>query len=111
LLITPYVGAGASYALYAEAGGGMKSKVYFDGEEITQEDIDMVNEYYDGMDMPAPNLNDGQIIVYATTPAAWSIRAFGGISLNLALFRVDFLGLYNLASNAFGASLNIRLQF
>ncbi|MBN2532984.1 MAG: hypothetical protein JXB88_08835 [Spirochaetales bacterium] len=110
LLLTPFVGAGASYAPYAEAGGGMKSKVYFDGSEITQDDIDMVDDYYNEIDEPAPDLNDGQIIVYATTPAAWSIRAFGGVSVNLALFRIDLLGLFNFASGAFGASLNVRLQ-
>jgi hypothetical protein len=111
LLLTPYIGAGASYAPYAEAGGGMKAKIYFDGVEIDQDDIDMVNDYYDQMDEPPPDLNGGQIIVYASTPAAWSIRAFGGVSLNLALFRLDLLGLYNFASGAFGASINIRLQF
>ena len=106
-LITPYVGAGASYAPYAEAGGGMKSDVYFDGELIEPEDIALVNEYYED----PPDLTDGQILVSASTPAAWSLRAFAGISLNLALFRLDCLGLYNIASGAFGASINVRLQF
>lgn len=110
-LLTPYLGAGFSYAPYAQAGGGMKSQLYFDGEEITQEHIDMVNDYYDQIDQPPPDLDGGKIIVYAQTPAAWSFRAFGGVSLNLALFRFDFLGLYNFANNALGASLNVRLQF
>jgi hypothetical protein len=108
LFFTPYVGTGFSYAPYAEAGGGMKSKVQFDGHDITDDEIDMINNYYNSDE--APDLTDGQILVHASTPAAWSLRAFGGCSFNLALFRLDLLGLYNFASGAFGASLNVRVQ-
>jgi hypothetical protein len=107
-ILTPYVGAGASYAPYARAGGGLKSNVQFDGSDITQSQIDMVNDYYP--ESEAPDLTAGQILVSASTPAAWSIRAFGGVSLNLALIKLDLLALYNFASGGFGASLNLRLQ-
>jgi hypothetical protein len=106
LLFTPYVGAGFSYAPYAVAGGGMKAKVYFDGSEITDDQIDMIEDYYD----EAPDLNDGQILVQASTPAAWSLRAFGGVSFNFLMMRLDLLGLYNVASGSLGASLNLRVQ-
>lgn len=110
-LLTPYVGVGGSYAPYAEAGGGMKSDVLFDGVPITDEDIALVEQYYEDADQIPPDLTDGQLLVYASTPAAWSLRAFAGVSLNLALFKLDLLGLYNFASGGFGGSLNIRLQF
>lgn len=110
-ILTPYVGAGASYAPYAVAGGGMKSDILFNGTPITQDDIDMVDQYYETIDQTAPDLTGGQLLVSASTPAAWSLRAFGGVSVNLALIKLDLLGLYNFASGGFGASLNLRLQF
>jgi hypothetical protein len=111
LILTPYAGAGASYAPYAVAGGGMKSNILFDGTPITDDDISMVDDYYNALDQTPPDLTSGQILVSASTPAAWSIRAFAGVSVNLALIRLDLLALYNVASGAFGASLNLRLQF
>lgn len=90
----------------------MKAKIYFDGAEITQDDIDMVDDYYDQIDEPPPDLNGGQIIVHSSTPAAWSLRAFGGISFNFnfTLFVFDFLELYNFTNGSFGVSVNVRLQ-
>jgi hypothetical protein len=40
----------------------------------------------------------------------WSLRAFGGLSVNLALFRLDLTGLFNFFDGTYGVTLGARLQ-
>jgi hypothetical protein len=106
LFLTPYVGVGASYAPYSWAGGGMKSQIQIGGSNITQAQIDTIAAAY-GENI---NVTGTEFITFAKTPAAWSIRAFGGFSINLLMVKLDLLALYNIVGNSFGASLNLRVQ-
>ena len=106
LFITPYLGLGASYA-WSEAGGGLESEVLYDGNPITQTDIDTINSIL-GDD--APDLSDTNIVV-GSEVTGWAFRAFGGVSFNIFFLRVDVNALYNFISQSIGASVNVRLQF
>lgn len=109
-LVTPYVGAGGSYGLYSEAGGGMNSALLYNGNPITQGQMDDIKDACDAAGVSVPALTDEEIIVYAETPPAWSIRAYGGVSINIAIIKLDLMAMYNFAGGGFGASFNIRAQ-
>ncbi len=42
--------------------------------------------------------------------SGWSFRVFGGMSINLALFKIDVTGMYNFIDKNYGISLGTRLQ-
>jgi hypothetical protein len=108
--VTPYIGAGGSYGLYSEAGGGMNSKVLYGPDEITEDEIEMIKAACKAAGQPVPDLSVEEIIVYAETPPAWSIRAYGGVSLNIFVIKLDIMMMYNFAGGGFGTSVNLRAQ-
>jgi hypothetical protein len=106
-IITLMMGAGISYAVYAEAGGGLRSEVLYGGVPITEEDIENIKSIL-GPD--APELNKKSITVLSEVKG-WSIRVFGGLTINIFFFKIDFNVMYNFMTKGFGASLNMRFQF
>jgi hypothetical protein len=95
-IITPYAGVGASYAFswvgyrveesktdnsYAEE---LKSLGLTDVSETSFESIKRLNSF--------------------------NVRAFGGLSFNLALFRLDLTGMYNIRGGNLGATIGFRFQ-
>jgi hypothetical protein len=107
---TPYIGAGGSYGVYSEAGGGMNSKLLYNGYPITDDQMDYIREACDTFGKSIPDITSEEIIVYATTPPAWSIRAYGGVSLNIFVVKLDIMMMYNFAGGGFGTSINLRAQ-
>lgn len=112
-LITPYIGTGASYGIYAEAGGGIKTQILngATGEPITQDEIDQILDWFEQMGMDPPDITDTQILVTSETPPAWAYRVYGGVSLNFFVLRLDATIMYNIISGGFGGSINARIQF
>jgi hypothetical protein len=104
-IVTPYLGAGASFGI-AQAGGGLQSDVLFDGAPITQADIDLINTL---LGEAAPDLSSTGILVGAASNG-WSFRAFGGLSLNVLILKIDVMGMYNFTSGSLGGSVNLRVQ-
>ncbi len=107
LIITPYLGVGATVGK-SEAGGGLTSKPVVkdsSGNEVANQDeiISAISQFA-GVD-----LTDVGITVNKEV-SGWSFRAFGGVSLNLLILKIDLTGLYNFIGKNYGLSLNARLQ-
>jgi hypothetical protein len=112
-LMTPYIGAGASYSMTASAGGGVKTEILdgATGQPITQAQIDQIIAYYEFLGETPPDLTDTQILVTSETPPAWAFRIYGGMSLNFFILRLDATIMYNIISGGLGGSINARIQF
>jgi hypothetical protein len=103
LIITPYVGVGASLAVTSSTFG-LESTVLVNGgaptpaqiaaiEAATGESFDPSKGFFVGSD------TDG-----------WGFRAFGGTSVNLAFLKLDLTLMYNLIGGNFGGSISGRIQ-
>ncbi len=97
LFLTPYLGAGYSYG-WSQAGGGAKSDItYVTG---TKESIE--NNY----DI---TIDDQGFLVYSGTNGG-SLRAYGGVSFNLFILKLDVNAQYNFMTQSIGGGLNARIQ-
>jgi hypothetical protein len=108
LIITPYAGLGGSYAK-SNAGYSVDAAIKVNGTEITPAEINDIKNYLkhlglDGLDIDKTGISSSVV------NKAFSIRAFGGLSVNLVLFRLDLTGLYSFRDQNFGASLGFRFQ-
>ncbi len=103
LVLTPYLGVGASLAV-AEAGGGLDGKVTVDGADATPAQIAAI-EAITGEDFDP---NKGFFVT--SSENGWSFRLYGGVSVNLWILKVDLTGMYNLVSGNYGASVSGRIQ-
>ncbi|MDR1862692.1 MAG: hypothetical protein LBQ67_02105 [Treponema sp.] len=101
LIVTPYIGLGASYA-WSEAGYEAKAQT-----PINQGGN--VQDY-----LTANGLGDmditGNKISSTIKVNGFSARAFGGLSLNLAILKLDLTGLYNFRDSNYGFSFGVRFQ-
>jgi hypothetical protein len=111
LILTPYLGAGVSYAPYAKAGGGLRSDIEVDTgsgyQPISSTEIDQIKAAYPDV---FSDLSDTSFIVTAEMPPTWSLRVFGGFSFNILVVKLDITGMYNLLDGAFGATVGVRVQ-
>ena len=113
LIITPYVGVGGTYA-WSNAGYAVDSRITHKSAggsttSLTTADIDEINNYLaqaglDGVDIDESGLSS------IIENKDFSLRAFGGLSLNLAIIKIDLTGLYNFRDQNYGASVGLRLQ-
>ena len=99
LIVTPYLGIGASYA-WSRAGYEVRANVTDTGD---------VNAYLsarglDGMDVTSTGISSN---IYNN---AFGFRVFGGMSLNMAVIRLDFTMIYSFLDGNYGASLGLRFQ-
>jgi len=112
LIITPYAGLGASYA-WSQAGYSVKAKVNakVNGQdvEIPDEGIKELNDYIEDQKIDTLKVSkDG--ISSLIESNSFGLRAFGGISVNLTVFRIDLTVLYSILDNNYGGSLGFRFQ-
>ena len=108
LIITPYLGLGASYA-WSSAGYSVDAKVTYDNNPIIQSDIDDIKAFLNSVGLDSIDV-DSSGMSSIIKNSAFSFRAFGGFSLNLMVFRLDFTGLYSFRDSNFGASFGFRFQ-
>lgn len=101
LIITPYLGVGASNG-WSKAGYNVNSKI-----TSSSGDIEDAREAFNELGIYDLDKNGFSAESKFT---GWSYRVFGGMSINLALFRIDLTGLYNFADKNYGVSLGTRLQ-
>jgi len=101
--ITPYAGVGASYA-WTHAGYKVDSDsdLAISGGALDQfiKDVEKdlgINASKNGFESIVNNAN-------------FNIRAFGGLSFNMAVVRLDLTAMYNILGGNFGASLGLRFQ-
>jgi hypothetical protein len=106
-IVTPYVGIGATHA-WSSAGYAVKSEVTYDGDPVEGAVKDYINDtLLSGV--TGISFNDdgfGSIL----EEAGWGFRIFGGLSFNLAVFRLDLTGMYNLLDSNYGITLGTRFQ-
>jgi hypothetical protein len=105
LILTPYIGLGASHA-WSSAG----YRVEADGlEALTDSEKGDINTALKGAGLEGIEFSErGFSTILEET--GWSFRAFGGLSVNLALFRLDLTGLFNFLDGNYGITLGGRFQ-
>jgi hypothetical protein len=115
LVITPHVGLGLAYGT-SSAGGGAETDVLFSDDNgvswgsITQAQINAIIAAFTAAGLTPPNLTSSGLLVESDTKG-WAMRAFGGLSVNLLMLKVDLSGMYNFTSGSLGLALNTRIQF
>jgi len=108
IIITPYLGLGWSYA-WSRAGYSVDAKVTHDSQPLEQSDIDTIKAYLRSAGLEDISI-DSSGISSIVRNRDFSLRTFGGFSINLAAFKVDFTGLYSFRDKNLGASLGVRFQ-
>lgn len=99
LILTPYLGLGASYA-WSEAGGGVRTRLNVDGG--TEEQRQAVIDEFDQFD------TDGFSV--ASNVQGFGLRTFGGFSVNVLIARLDFTLMYDFLGQNIGATTGARIQ-
>jgi len=100
LIITPYLGLGISHS-WTAAGYDVRAAVTGDFDQ------DAIDRYLAGI--PGINVSTSGITstIYNNAIGA---RIFGGLALNLAVFRVDLTGILCLRNADYGLTLGLRFQ-
>ncbi len=104
MIITPYAGLGYAYG-WSKAGGGVSSDITFGGP-LTEDQIRTALEAA-GYDVELSG--DGFAIL--AEASGGSLRAYGGLSVNLFILKLDLNAMYNLSTASLGATLNARVAF
>jgi len=93
-IVTPYAGAGLSYA-WSEAGFKVSGLSIGDAEEQKLKKYGTASK------------EDFKLII---NKRDFNTRVFGGVSINLAYVRLDFTGMYEIINKNLGASFGLRFQ-
>ncbi len=101
LIIQPSIGVGLSYAK-SSVTGGAASTLLLNGNPLTTTQKDYFRAF--GFDV------DNTGISVSSDVTSWGFRAFGGMSVNILLLRVDFGLMYDLIGKNWGATVGGRLQ-
>jgi hypothetical protein len=104
-IITPYLGLGASYGI-SNTSAGIESQLQVDGSNATQSQIDSINSTY-GTNYSSSN----QFLGVSAGANGFSTRVFGGLSLNLFIFKLGVGMEYEFLSGSMAGMINARLQF
>jgi hypothetical protein len=117
-ILTPYVGAGASYSR-SSVGGGLIAALQGDGQNLSDQEVedlkDNLREYENqtgndvGVDIDQLSADKG--ITVERMVEGYSFRVFGGTSLNLLIFRMDMGVGYDLLGKNFSGNVGLRVQF
>lgn len=109
-IITPYFGLGGNYSL-SKAGYAVDADITLNGNPVTQADINAINDALVMLDRDPVDIDiNGKSISSIINKNAFNARVFGGFSLNLAAFRLDLTGLFNILDQNFGATIGLRFQ-
>jgi opacity protein-like surface antigen len=103
--ITPYAGAGVSYA-WSQTGYKVTASelTVNDGDELSDEIKKILMDEYDLTQVSGAGFET------IKTFNGVSLRVFGGASVNLAYFRIDLTAMYEFLSGRFGATVGLRFQ-
>jgi hypothetical protein len=105
LFITPYLGLGASYG-WSTVGYGLNSSI----TGLVPGDREIIKNYLASIGAPGIDLDDNTGVSSESKFSGFAFRAFGGISFDIAVIRIDFTGLYNFSNGNFGANVGFRFQ-
>ena len=101
VIVTPYLGIGASKG-WSRAGYDVKTDVDDSGHNV-----ETASQYFHQFGIDEIDLKGFSSV---SKFPGWSFRAFGGLSFNAAILRIDLTGLYNFVDTNYGLSLGIRIQ-
>jgi hypothetical protein len=105
LIATPYAGLGASHG-WSQAGYAVEADL---PAGLTDAEKRALNAGLKAAGVEGLDFSEkGFATILKET--GWTFRVFGGLSVNLALFRLDLTGLYNLFDGNYGVSLGARVQ-
>jgi len=107
LIITPYAGVGASYS-WSEAGYRVNADVSMTGPGGSVDNSEFVNVLRAQGFNNMTATEDGMESIIENN--AFNIRAYGGLSLNLTVFKFDLTVMYNITTNSLGGTFGIRFQ-
>jgi len=102
IIFTPYLGLGASY-------GMTKVGYYIDSDVTYSHPKDVIEDALEAGGVEVPELSDSGI-TYDKELSAWGFRAFGGLSVNMLVLKLDLTGMYNFADGQLGGSVGLRFQ-
>ncbi len=107
LFFRPYAGVGASVG-FGRAGSGFESTL----EGISEAEIAEINEAAAllGSDEVIPELSGTSFYLSAPMTGGWSFRAFGGVSINLLIVKLDINAMYDFLAGNYGATVGLRVQ-
>ncbi|MCA1950251.1 MAG: hypothetical protein LDL24_06750, partial [Treponema sp.] len=108
LIFTPYAGLGASYGM-SKAGYFVKSAIKYDGNTISDSQLQQIKDTLSQNGITPPDISATGISSYFANNGL-AFRAFGGLSLNILVLRLDLTGLYNFSDGSYGGSLGVRFQ-
>jgi hypothetical protein len=108
LILTPYIGLGASHA-WSNAGYAVEADLQYGGSALTDAHRGTINAALKSAGVEGVDF-DGKGFSTILEETGWSLRAFGGLSVNLALFRLDLTGLWNFFDGNYGITLGARFQ-
>jgi hypothetical protein len=95
LFLTPYLGAGYSYG-WSQAGGGVKAALTGNVQAV-EDAYDIEIDQEEGF------------LIYSDSNGG-SLRAYGGVSFNLFILKLDVNAQYNFMTQSIGGGLNARIQ-
>ena len=114
LIFTPYLGFGASYGI-SSAGYYLESDVQYSEDggttktPISDAKIAELKDAMNAAGITPPDFSSTGISSDIEF-SGWSFRAFGGLSLNIIVLRLDLTGMYNIADGSYGGTLGVRFQ-
>ena len=108
VVITPYAGVGASLS-WAKAGGGFYATPTIGGAAMTQAQMAYLQSNFPNNPAVASVTNSGIDIQFQQSNV-FSFRAFGGVSINIVIVRLDLGVSYNFSSQSLGGDFGLRFQ-
>jgi hypothetical protein len=105
LIVTPYIGAGASYAVLSKVSYGVKTDLTYDDDSIDNAAITEITEA-----TGIQNIDGNGFSSSYTHKDSWGVRVFGGLSFNLAIIKLDITGMFNILDQNYGATMGVRVQ-
>jgi hypothetical protein len=105
LIVTPYAGLGVSIAA-SKVGYSVKTKLTYDDSE---NDIEALKGLLSLAGFDDIDVGKNSVSSFIKDTGV-SFRAFGGVSLNLTILRIDLTGMFNFADQNWGASIGLRAQ-
>jgi hypothetical protein len=109
LFLTPYAGAAAAFSFGSSASGSVASTLLYDGNPITQTQINQITGYYQSQNQTPPSMSSVGFSSSATAAPGMDYRVYGGLSVDILVIVLDLNAAYDITNNAFGAGVNMRL--
>jgi hypothetical protein len=109
LFLTPYLGLGASYG-WSTVNYDVKGNAAVTGGGNINDLLPEVNQYLGSHGVSGLDSAGASGIGSSADYNGFDFRVYGGLSFDIAAFRIDLTGVYH-SSGHFGANVGVRFQF